>query len=190
MRVRPSSPGTAPASVLAPHSGASRGLRAQRRLGGRAVGLRARGLEGRHLGGGTAAGSTTAGTARFPVDHGVDSALRQREIFGAADYPARDLGHDDRPAGARRGPAPARRERLGRDEGQPVRHLLRANRLRPVPSTRWRILSVSRPRHPTTSRPPIAIRDATIARVRRVGRHRNDERNDQEAERSGRGVLR
>ena len=28
----------------------------------------------------------------------VDSALRQRELFGAADYPARNLGHA-RPAG-------------------------------------------------------------------------------------------
>ena len=25
----------------------------------------------------------------------VDSALRQRELFGAADYPARNVGHDD-----------------------------------------------------------------------------------------------
>ena len=29
----------------------------------------------------------------------VDSALRQRELFGAADYPDRDLGHDARPTG-------------------------------------------------------------------------------------------
>ena len=25
----------------------------------------------------------------------IDSALRQRELFGAADYPAPNLGHDD-----------------------------------------------------------------------------------------------
>ena len=30
----------------------------------------------------------------------IDSALRQRELFGAADYPAPDLGHDDGPGGA------------------------------------------------------------------------------------------
>ena len=29
----------------------------------------------------------------------VDSALRQRELFGAADYPAPDLAHDDGPDG-------------------------------------------------------------------------------------------
>ena len=29
----------------------------------------------------------------------VDSALRQRELFGAADYPARNLGLDDGPGG-------------------------------------------------------------------------------------------
>ena len=29
----------------------------------------------------------------------VDSALRQRELFGAADYPAPNLGHDARPGG-------------------------------------------------------------------------------------------
>ena len=28
----------------------------------------------------------------------VDSALRQRQLFGAADYPAPNLGHDARPA--------------------------------------------------------------------------------------------
>ena len=29
----------------------------------------------------------------------VDAALRQRELFGAADYPARNLGHGDSLAG-------------------------------------------------------------------------------------------
>ena len=27
----------------------------------------------------------------------VDAALRQRELFGAADYPARDVGHEHSP---------------------------------------------------------------------------------------------
>ena len=60
------SPGTSPASVLAPHSGA-----------------RARGLEGRHFGGGTAGGSTTAGTARFPPSTtGVLSSVAGRAWQG------------------------------------------------------------------------------------------------------------
>ena len=41
----------------------------------------------------------------------VDSALRQRELFGAADYPARDLGHDARPAGSEPARSPAGRTR-------------------------------------------------------------------------------
>jgi hypothetical protein len=36
----------------------------------------------------------------------VDSALRQRELFAAADYPTRDLGHDARPARLGAGDAP------------------------------------------------------------------------------------
>ena len=40
----------------------------------------------------------------------VDSALRQRELFGAADYPARNLGHGDGLGGGspnQPGPPPA-----------------------------------------------------------------------------------
>ena len=47
----------------------------------------------------------------------IDSALRQRELFGAADYPARNLGRDDGPGGGPpnqpaplAGPASYRRE--------------------------------------------------------------------------------
>ena len=41
----------------------------------------------------------------------VDSALRQRELFGAADYPARNLGRDARPAGSEPARSPAGRTR-------------------------------------------------------------------------------
>ena len=67
--------------------------------------------------------ATGGGRGRFLIDvddgHGfrpattpeVDSALRQRELFGAADYPDRDLGHDARPAGSEPARSPAGRTR-------------------------------------------------------------------------------
>ena len=44
----------------------------------------------------------------------VDSALRQRELFGAADYPARNLGHDDGLGGRSSEPAHSPAGRAGR----------------------------------------------------------------------------
>ena len=41
----------------------------------------------------------------------VDSALRQRELFGAADYPARNLGRHARPAGSEPARSPDGRTR-------------------------------------------------------------------------------
>ena len=41
----------------------------------------------------------------------VDSALRQRQLFGAADYPARNLGRHARPAGSEPARSPAGRTR-------------------------------------------------------------------------------
>ena len=67
--------------------------------------------------------ATGGGRGRFLIDvddgHGfrpattpeVDSALRQRELFGAADYPDRNLGHDARPAGSEPARSPAGRTR-------------------------------------------------------------------------------
>ena len=49
----------------------------------------------------------------------VDSVLRQRELFGAADYPASHVGHDARPGGGppnQRTPLPAGFDERGDEE--------------------------------------------------------------------------